>query len=240
MVALPCRTCPIVLSSIPSKGLRHQAVGSNTWPVSHAALDLIETRLKNLSSTVALEESREYWSAARLDFNSRLAASDPDTMKEAWRRYYVEDTNPSGHFEPQFQVSKRMLNDVKENYGRCHYVLMPSKDGSGFPIRKQAYAFTIKSTTGAAAARRGATLQHAMTAVRFWWPALLPRQSYSDVSGDSDAAVQDVKGKSHPHQGRCRWLPFAPWCLKLNRAVSATQNGRFTFTQLVKYQGRTK
>lgn len=82
-------------------------------PVPHAALDLIEPRLDDLSSDVKLKESQEYWSAARLDFNTRLEALDPDTVKEAWQRYYVKGTDPSGNFEPQFHLSKRRLNDVK-------------------------------------------------------------------------------------------------------------------------------
>ena len=79
----------------------------------HAALDQIEPRLRTYADDAKLKESYDYWRQARHDFNERLAAGDPETVKEAWQRNYVKGEDPSGNYEPEFHLSKRLLNAPK-------------------------------------------------------------------------------------------------------------------------------
>lgn len=82
-------------------------------PVPHAALDMIQPKLRKFTDAEKLKESYDYWRNARFEFNKRLEERDPETVKEAWQRHYVKGVDPAGNFEPEFHLSKRRLNPVE-------------------------------------------------------------------------------------------------------------------------------
>jgi hypothetical protein len=82
--------------------------------IEHRRVEQFEPVLKSIDSDPVLKGQFEAWNHQRGSFNRRLAAGDPDTVKEAWQRYYFkgelpEETGPP----PADHVNKRRLKPVK-------------------------------------------------------------------------------------------------------------------------------
>ena len=73
--------------------------------------DLVQ---RSLASDIELGAQYDAWRNRRDEFNTRLHKRDPDTIKEAWQRFYFkgelpEDLGPS----PKAHVNKRRLKSLK-------------------------------------------------------------------------------------------------------------------------------
>lgn len=82
--------------------------------VQDKVLESVEIVQKSLERNPDLQGQYEAWRARREDFNTRLFRRDPETMKEAWQRYYFKgelpvDTGPA----PKGHVNKRRLKPLK-------------------------------------------------------------------------------------------------------------------------------
>jgi hypothetical protein len=77
-------------------------------PVPHAVYDAIEPRLASLDADPELKAAYEGWSQSRGNFNAKLAAREPDTVKQGWQRHYVKGAAPQGG-AAGFHLSRRKL-----------------------------------------------------------------------------------------------------------------------------------
>ncbi len=74
---------------------------------SYRALEAVKPEIVPLA--VAPEVKADYltWRQARLDFNARLAAEDPETVKQGWQKWYVRGAdNPTGATPSPGHMSK--------------------------------------------------------------------------------------------------------------------------------------
>ena len=81
-------------------------------PVPHALLDQVQPEIRSLDENPALKAAYEARARDRADFNSRLAAGDPDAVTQGWQRHYVRGEHASGRTEG-FHLSKRKLRAVR-------------------------------------------------------------------------------------------------------------------------------
>ncbi len=77
-------------------------------------LGQVQPVTRSLEANTALRDQYDAWFRQRQDFNTRLAKSDPEAMRDAWQRYYFkgelpEDTGPA----PASHVNKRRLKPPK-------------------------------------------------------------------------------------------------------------------------------
>ncbi|NEX94372.1 DUF6065 family protein [Caulobacter sp. 17J65-9] len=82
--------------------------------VQHQKIEQFEPVMKVMERDPVLQGQFEAWNRQRTEFNKRLANGDPDTVKEAWQRFYFkgelpEDTGPA----PAGHVNKRRLKPVR-------------------------------------------------------------------------------------------------------------------------------
>lgn len=82
--------------------------------VPHAMLDHVQPEIVPLDDDPALKSAFEARSKGRADFNSRLAARDPDAVAQGWQRHYVRGEQASGS-TPGFHISKRRLKPVRRS-----------------------------------------------------------------------------------------------------------------------------
>jgi len=82
--------------------------------MEHRKLDEVQPVIRHMDSEPTLKGQFEAWNKQRGQFNARLAKGDPQTIKEAWQRFYFkgelpEETGPA----PADHVNKRRLKTVK-------------------------------------------------------------------------------------------------------------------------------
>lgn len=83
-------------------------------PMPHLALDEIKPVIKPLAANPELAAEYKAWNESRTAFNSRLAASDPETVKEAWQRFYLHGSMNGGPAPATHKHKRRLANPVKE------------------------------------------------------------------------------------------------------------------------------
>ena len=73
-------------------------------------MERIEPVIRTLDSEPDLKAQYEAWSTSRTEFNRKLDARDPATLKESWQRFYFKGEPPArGGPAPQRHVNKRRL-----------------------------------------------------------------------------------------------------------------------------------
>ena len=82
--------------------------------VQDKVLESVDLVQKSLDRDPDLFGQYEAWRARRDDFNTRLRKGDPDTVREAWQRYYFkgempDETSPG----PKAHVNKRRLRPLR-------------------------------------------------------------------------------------------------------------------------------
>jgi hypothetical protein len=85
--------------------------------MEHRKLDNVQPVIKTLESDLVMKGQYEAWQKQRTEFNRRLSRRDPETVKEAWQRFYFkgelpDDTGPA----PADHVNKRRLKAVKYGF----------------------------------------------------------------------------------------------------------------------------
>jgi hypothetical protein len=77
-------------------------------------LEDVEVSRRYLEWNEELREQYMAWHRQRLDFNSKLFKRDPETVKEAWQRFYFKGELPEEAGKPpKAHVNKRRLNAPK-------------------------------------------------------------------------------------------------------------------------------
>ena len=73
--------------------------------------DLVQ---RSLASDVEFSKQYEAWRSQRDAFNARLYKGDPETMRQAWQRFYFTgELPPELNTQPKAHVSKRRLKSLR-------------------------------------------------------------------------------------------------------------------------------
>lgn len=75
-------------------------------PVQLAAVETIEPRIIPLAEAPDVDAEFRQWAALRNEFNARLAAREPEAVKERWQKWYTRGVNPVGEPSPTQHRSK--------------------------------------------------------------------------------------------------------------------------------------
>jgi len=78
-------------------------------PTHYHGLDAVVPEIRPIETDPALHSAFDDYSRMRLEFNARLAAGDPKTVKQSWQKWYMRGTEPSGARGNPLHVSKLRL-----------------------------------------------------------------------------------------------------------------------------------
>lgn len=84
-------------------------------PMPHLALDEIKPVIKPLSANPDLAAEYDAWTKSRSAFNAKLAAADPEAIKEAWQRFYLHGSMDGGTATATHKHKRRLAKPVEEN-----------------------------------------------------------------------------------------------------------------------------
>jgi hypothetical protein len=80
----------------------------------HRVLDEVQPIQRSLPGEPVLREQYEVWLRERDSFNSRLERNDPDTVREAWQRFYFKGEIPEAKgAAPASHLNKRRLKSLR-------------------------------------------------------------------------------------------------------------------------------
>jgi hypothetical protein len=79
----------------------------------HAQLDQVSPKLASLDDNPDLKSAYQAWSASRSQFLTKLAAGEPETVKQGWQRHYVRGQGPEQQGMARYHLSKRRLRAPK-------------------------------------------------------------------------------------------------------------------------------
>ncbi|MBS0332189.1 MAG: hypothetical protein JSS35_05435 [Proteobacteria bacterium] len=83
--------------------------------VEDRRLDRVEPMIRTLEGEPELKDQYEVWSKSRAEFNKRLGAGDPATLKESWQRFYFKGAPPErGGPAPEAHINKRRLRKPEQ------------------------------------------------------------------------------------------------------------------------------
>jgi len=89
--------------------------------VEHRKLDRFEPVVRTLESEPELKDQYAVWSTSRNEFNAKLQARDPETLKESWQRFYFKGQPPErGGPAPADHVHKRRLKRPEKANNSAH------------------------------------------------------------------------------------------------------------------------
>jgi hypothetical protein len=75
--------------------------------IGYRALDAVRPEIVPMSVTPEIKEDYTAWKRERLDFNARLAAEDPETVRQGWQKWYIRgDNNPTSAVPSPTHMSK--------------------------------------------------------------------------------------------------------------------------------------
>ena len=78
-------------------------------PMPHLLLDDIAPEIRPLASNPELQAENAAWAASRGAFLAKLDARDPETVQEAWQRFYVRGAKDKGAPAPDTHRARRRL-----------------------------------------------------------------------------------------------------------------------------------
>ena len=81
--------------------------------VQDKKLEEIQPTLRLLASNEALHKEFTAWSESRGDFNKKLGAKEPETVKAGWQRHYMRGQNMATGAKEETHVTKRKLKAPK-------------------------------------------------------------------------------------------------------------------------------
>jgi hypothetical protein len=82
--------------------------------IPHQAMEAVQPIQRALAGDEQLRDQYQAWMRERSNFNDRLAKGDPDTVREAWQRYYFKGEMPDNLGPvPETHTNKRRLKPIK-------------------------------------------------------------------------------------------------------------------------------
>jgi hypothetical protein len=80
----------------------------------HRAMDEVQPIQRSLASDLDYQNQYLAWGERRAEFNKKLGQRDPDTVKEAWQRYYFRGEMPvESATKPSDHINKRRLKSMR-------------------------------------------------------------------------------------------------------------------------------
>ena len=83
--------------------------------VQNRAMEQVQPVMRSLERDQELHGQFNAWNRQRGEFNRRLAANDPDTVRESWQRFYFKGELPeeAPGSAPEDHVNKRRLKPIR-------------------------------------------------------------------------------------------------------------------------------
>lgn len=75
-------------------------------PVNYHALDDVRPEIVPISAAPEINDAYEGYASLRRDFNTKLAANDPESLKKGWQKWYMRGEQPSGEMGNPAHISK--------------------------------------------------------------------------------------------------------------------------------------
>ncbi|MEM9225131.1 MAG: DUF6065 family protein [Pseudomonadota bacterium] len=72
-------------------------------------LEDVEPVIRDIDDNAPLKAEYEEWRSARAAFNARIAAEEPDALREAWQKHYMKGRKPSGAQADTSHTNRRRL-----------------------------------------------------------------------------------------------------------------------------------
>jgi hypothetical protein len=83
--------------------------------VPHAQLDNVSPRIASLDDDPDLKAAHGAWTLSRKEFLARLAAKDPETLKQGWQRHYIRGEGPNLKGRPSYHLTRRRLREPNQD-----------------------------------------------------------------------------------------------------------------------------
>jgi len=83
-------------------------------PMPHLTLDVIEPVIRPLASDEREAAAYKAWNESRTAFNARIDAGDPETVKQAWQRFYVNGSMDGSPAPATHKHKRRLVKPVVE------------------------------------------------------------------------------------------------------------------------------
>ena len=84
-------------------------------PIPHHRIERFQPVRRPVDSDGDLALQYRKWSEVRTDFNTRMAAGDPEAAREAWQKFYFRGEFPDRIAEaPDSHVNKRRMSSLPE------------------------------------------------------------------------------------------------------------------------------
>ena len=112
-------------------------------PIPHHRIERFQPVRRSLDDDGDLAVQYRKWSEVRTDFNTRMAAGDPEAVKQAWQRFYFRGEFPD-------QVGERKVDHVNKR----RLAPLPDAPEPAAPARAHV-GFTTWSAVGAAKSLTG-------------------------------------------------------------------------------------
>jgi len=96
-------------------------------PIRYHALDRLVPEIVPIGADAELEAAYQAYGKLRLDFNTRLAADDPEIVKRGWQKWYLRGHRPSGEPGNPQHISKLHLAAPRLRQASAHKGLRRKK-----------------------------------------------------------------------------------------------------------------
>jgi hypothetical protein len=83
----------------------------HVFPVPARKLEEVEPEIVNIEEDPELQDQYKAWREKREQFMVRFRDRDPDTLKQAWQRFYFRGEYPDGEAAPQPHTHKLRLTE---------------------------------------------------------------------------------------------------------------------------------
>jgi len=83
-------------------------------PVDVSFVEAVEPRVLPIDADPEVAAGFREWAKLRSDFNTRLAARDPEVMKERWQKWYTRGVKPSGEPSSTLHRSKVHIRSPRD------------------------------------------------------------------------------------------------------------------------------
>ena len=75
-------------------------------PVNYHGLDDLEPEIHPIEANAEIAAAFENYASQRKEFNAKLAAGDPETLRTGWQKWYMRGREPSGELGNPAHISK--------------------------------------------------------------------------------------------------------------------------------------
>jgi hypothetical protein len=88
------------------------------FPVRAHALAKCRAEIRDIADDPELRAEMDAWAGRRAEFMARFEARDPETLKEAWQRFYFKGQYPDGAPAEREHAAKLRVSPPVDRRGR--------------------------------------------------------------------------------------------------------------------------